>query len=444
MQSLTNVGYPRNLSFISKRLNGYSRNTIRGLAVANTTAQAGQTIVYDLPNNAIVDLSTLQMFFQGSTTSSAGACSFPKNIEQCISRLEFEINGQLVSTSCPYLEVLYSILYDTTTGYDGKMRRNVLNNAGDQAIPTANVSNKYLAISNFLSFVGSVHPSCVNTAQLGNCRLRITLASPNVLIQSGDCSGANFSFNNIMFSVDVLDIQDGIFHDIHNRYLASGNSYEYNFLNYYSFTTATTGSFAGSLKFSLSSQSLNRAWGCYVHAAPHKIKSIGGVSNGGSAAFDPIRKDSSYFTRLSGGQAGTTVEYDAGSVTYKMKDFQFNVNNIFSPNYLCLPEYGHALMNAAYNYNYSTAEGGDPNLNSLATWLGSYFVAHTKFDHGSDGVSLISGINTSGNVSQCYLNTNGEGWTITGTTPGNVMGIVFCECTASLLVSANRMLQVIF
>jgi hypothetical protein len=221
MQSLTNVGYPRNLSFISKRLNGYSRNTIRGLSVANTTAEGGQTIVYDLPNNTIVDLSTLQMFFQGSTSSSAGFCSFPKNIEQCISRLEFEINGQIVSTSCPYLEVLYSILFDTTVGFDGKMRRNVLSNGGDQSIPAANVSKKYLAISNFLSFVGSVHPSCCSTAQLGNCRLRITLASPNVLIQSGDCTGPGFKFENIMFSVDVLDIQDGIFHDIHDILLVA-------------------------------------------------------------------------------------------------------------------------------------------------------------------------------------------------------------------------------
>jgi hypothetical protein len=130
MQSLTNVGYPKNLSFISKWLI-YSRNTIRGLSVANTTAKSGQTIVYDLPNNTIVDLSTLQMFFQGSTESSAGKCSFPKNIEQCISRLEFEINGQIVSTSCPYLEILYSILFDTTVGFDAKLRRNVLNNGGD-------------------------------------------------------------------------------------------------------------------------------------------------------------------------------------------------------------------------------------------------------------------------------------------------------------------------
>ena len=443
MQSLTNVGYPKNLSFISKWLI-YSRNTIRGLSVANTTAKSGQTIVYDLPNNTIVDLSTLQMFFQGSTESSAGKCSFPKNIEQCISRLEFEINGQIVSTSCPYLEILYSILFDTTVGFDAKLRRNVLNNGGDQTIPANHDTKKYLAISNFLSFVGSVQPSCVNTAQLGNCRLRITLASPNVLIQSGDCTGPGFKFENIMFSVDVLDISDGIFHDIHNRYLASGNSYEYNFHNYYSFTTACSGSFAGSLKFSLSSQSLNRAWGCYVHAAPHKLKAIAGVTNASSAAFDPIRKDSSYFTRLSGGQSGINVEYDTGTTNYKMKDFQFNVNNIFSPNYLCLPEFGHALLNSAYNYNYSTSEGGDSGLNSLTAWLGSYFVAHTKFDHGSDGVGLISGINTSGNVSQCYLNTNGEGWTVSGTVPQNVMGIVFAETTASLLVGANRQLQVIF
>ena len=402
MQSLTSVGYPINLSFITKRLSNYTRNTVRLQSIANNTASAGQVITVDLPNNAIVDMSTLQAFFTGSTSSTAGACSFPRDIHQTITRCEVEINGTLVSTSCPYLEVLYSILGDTQYGTDAKNRRAVLCNGGNQDIPSANVTNEYLSINNFLGFVGSVSPGCINTSSLGNVRIRLTLASPNVLIQNASCTGANFTFNNIVFSVDVIDIQDGIYHKLHNDLLASGSAHEYTFHNYYSFSTPVSGSFNTSMKFSLSTQSLNRCWGAFVHGSAQQLLSINGVGST-AGAYDPIRQDSSYFTRLCGGNNGITVTYSSGNtITYNMTNYQYNVNNVYSPNWLVPPEFGFGIQTAGYGLNDDTVHGMDANLNSMAAWLSSYAVFHTKFDH-SDSGSLISGINTTGNVAQSFL-----------------------------------------
>lgn len=444
MQGLTNVGYPRNLSFITKRLNGYVRNNIRLQSIANNTASAGQVITVDLPSNAIIDCSTLQMFFQGSTSSTAGSCSFPRDIHQTITRCEVEINGTLVSTSCPYLEILYSILADTQYGADAKNRRSILNNAGNQGIPAANVTNQYLSINNFLSFIGSVAPNCINTSLLGNVRLRLTLASPNVLIQTANCTGANYTFNNIVFSVDVIDIKDGIYHDLQQKFLQSGAAHEYVFHNYYSFSTPVSGSFNTSLKFSLSTQSLNRAWAAFVHAYPYNLVSIGGVTTT-AAAYDPIRQDSSYFTRLSGGTNGSTIVYSSGnSIDYLMNNYQYNINNVATPNWLVPAEYAHGILTSGYGINYDTVHGGDPNLNSMNAWLSAYSVFHTKLDHGGDGSGLISGINTSGNISQAYCQITGPSWVVTGTAvPANVLGVVFVESSASLMVAANRQLQLI-
>ena len=175
MQQLSGVGYPRNLSFVTRRLNGYSRNTIRLQSIANNTASNGNIITVDLPSNSLVDTSTLQMFFQGQTGSSAGSCTFPKNIEQTITRIEVEVNGTLVSSSCPYLEILYSILYDTTVGNDGKNRRSILNNASNQVAAAGNTPLSYYSINNFLGFLGSVAPSVIDTSKLGNVRIRLVL-----------------------------------------------------------------------------------------------------------------------------------------------------------------------------------------------------------------------------------------------------------------------------
>ena len=114
-------------------------------------------------------------------------------------------------------------------------------------------------IQNWLGFISSAHPGILETSLVGNVRLRITLTSPNALVQSSTCTGAAFNLTNIFFSVDVVDIVDGIFHDIHNRFLASGGTYEIPFNNYYSFSS-TANSLSQTTKVSLSTQSLNRVW----------------------------------------------------------------------------------------------------------------------------------------------------------------------------------------
>ena len=90
MQVLTNQGYPRNLSYVVRRLSGYSRNTFRLSTLNQNSASNGNILTVDLPSNALVDLSTLTMFFTGTTTTTAGFANFSRNIESCIERVEVE------------------------------------------------------------------------------------------------------------------------------------------------------------------------------------------------------------------------------------------------------------------------------------------------------------------------------------------------------------------
>ena len=187
MQALTDVGYTKNLSYMVKHLTGFSRLNYKLQTLNTNTATNGNIITVDLPSNSMVDLRTLTMFFNGSTTTTAGYANYSRNIESVIDRLEVEINGQLISTGANWLNHLYEALFDVTVGTDATNRRSLLQNAGAQVNPTANVTNQQYMIQNWLGFISSASPSICDTSLLGNLRLRISLTSPNALVQSAGC-----------------------------------------------------------------------------------------------------------------------------------------------------------------------------------------------------------------------------------------------------------------
>ena len=86
MQTFTDVGYPKNVSYLCKHLVGFSRLGYKLQTLNTNTASSGNTITVDLPSNSMVDLKTLTMLFNGSTTTTAGYAGFSRNIESIIER----------------------------------------------------------------------------------------------------------------------------------------------------------------------------------------------------------------------------------------------------------------------------------------------------------------------------------------------------------------------
>lgn len=451
MQALSVSGYPRNLSYICKKLSGYSRNNFKLQTLNQSSATNGNIITVDLPTNALVDLSTLTWFFTGTTTTSAGFANFPRNIECIIERLEVEINGQIINGGCQSYNQLWQIISDTTFGNDVRNRRSILQNGADVGVPAANQTNVQYAIQNWLGFLGSVSPNIIDTSLLGNVRVRITLSTPAILVQSAAATGAAFSLTNMFFSVDTIDIADGMFHQIHDQFLAGGGVYELPYNNFFSFSS--TSGLSQTTKFSLSTQSLNRVWATFVPGTTYKINSINGVTGTAGAYQDPQSKTSPYFTRISGGSAGQIVSYGDGTnstpVTYTLTGYQLSVNNVFYPNWIPTAEQAYALMLNSYGLSQDTVGGGYPGLTSLAQWTSSFWLAENKFDHGSDGVTLISGIDTRGSTAQAYFQSYG---TISvganvgtgGANPGtNLTALVFAQTTSTLRVGQGRQLEII-
>lgn len=408
------TGYPRNLSYFVRKLANYSRNTFRLQTLNQDTASASQIITVDLPNNALVDLNTLTWFFTGTASGTGGVARFPRNIESIIDRLELEVNGQLISGGFSGYNQLWNIIADTSLGEDCTNRRRILQHSADGGADAAGVTalgaqtNVQFAITNWLGPLGSMKPEVLDTNLLGNVRLRITLAPTSILSWGTSTTAGTYSLANMFFSVDTISIDDGNFYAMHDQFLSKGGVYEIPFNNYFSFSQAATAS--GALKFSLSTQSLNMVWATFVNGSAGTPN----TQNGDAAT-------STFFRRQGAGING----------------YQFNINNVPYPNYRPTPLQAWQLMQNAYGMSQDTLGGCHRLIDTQAKWTGSFWVACQSFCHNTaDDERYVSGIDTRGNVAQCYFEYDGLSAT-------NYTGMVFAQTTSLLRVGAGRQIEVV-
>lgn len=434
--------YPRNLTYMVKKLANYSRNTFKISTLNQTTASPSQQIIVDLPSNTLVDMNSLTMFFKYTTT---GNSDLPRNVEGILQRVETEINGQIVNGGANDINQLWQIISDTSFGEDVTNRRKILQKGTDATVPAASVSTAtQCAIQTFLGFTSSV--PIVNTRVLGNVRLRLTLAPASVMVKAAGVTTESFSLSDIFFSVDCFDL-DNMFHEATEKYLASGGVIEIPFSNYFSFSSSAS-SLSQTAKFSLSTQSLNKVWGCFVTGANYPAQATS------ATAADFCNKNtnnSPFFTRVANG----TVRYGQGGtnyqdITYAMTNYQWNINGTMYPNYKPTPEQAYALLMNAYNLSQDTLGGGYKGLDTLAKWGSDFWVCCQNFEHLSEsGDRWLSGLDTRGNIASGFWETQGS---ITvpaatgtgGTNPAsNLIALIFAHCTSTLRVSYGRQIEVV-
>lgn len=460
-------GYARNLSYFVRKMANYSRNTYRLQTLNTSTAGPSQIITVDLPNNALVDLSTLTWYFEGFTGTATNSCVFPRNIETIIERVEVEINGQLVSPGCANYSHLFQILADTTMGEDCTNRRGLLQNglnvnvppdsngnsggtASGSAISVNNTSGVPFTICNWLGFLGSAQPSVLDTNLLGNVRIRITLAPTSVLVSSATAAtGTTYALANMFFSVDCISIDDGVYYALHDQFLSKGGVYEIPFNNFLSFSQTINSSGDGSVKFSLSTQSLNHLWATFAYggAAP-QVADVPGFS------FIPLSNLPVPIPTGSATGAGTSRYFLRSSAG--ISGYQFNINNQYIPNYRPNANLAYQLMMNSYNLSQDTLGGVNKNIGNLENWRRKYWVASCALDHPTAADErYISGVNTLGNVAQGFFEyqganlTNhqlahiGNGGVTASNLSDNATALIFAQTSPVLQVAAGRQLSVV-
>ncbi len=127
---------PQGMLYRVKQIMGVSKQTLKLVSLSGqTTATNGQKVIVSLPPNSLVDLSTFEMNFVGTTqhkgNNAATNCAnyvqkayFPRNTASLIENLEVKINGMSRQNINQY-GYIYNILHDFTCGHDAVAKNKI-------------------------------------------------------------------------------------------------------------------------------------------------------------------------------------------------------------------------------------------------------------------------------------------------------------------------------
>lgn len=416
--------YPKSMQFAVSRLAGYSKNGVKLRPMSQSTAVAGDVIVFELPTNTIVDLRSLSILTVGSTSGATGAGNavrFPKHVESLIDSIQVEINGTIVDSGFLQYYQLNKIYMDYFTGVDKNNTLRSLMQNGDLTI-TGAVSgstvvdgldtNINLCFNSFLGFLSAKCP-VIDTSILGQVRVLFRLAPNSVLLTKGTATPAyqlGSSTVPICATIDVISVNDGMYYDMIQQRLAEA-PIEVMFDKYYVFTNGLS-SGGQATRWAVSTQSLDWVVGTLF---TNNSKTTPNAINTTTLTSD-------HFTR-----SGANIT-----------DSVFFFNNIQYPNFTPRNDDGTILCETLQNLNVlaDLVGGGDTALRTYSNWQNHFWAHVYRFNHipdAGDDNRLISGLNT--------LGANAQGvWQTTGSAT-NVWPTLFVKTTATLAIGAGRMLE---
>jgi len=186
------------------------------------------------------------MHFKGFTKAVGvgGFAGFPKHIETLIDR------------SCSFTSHLIKMLFDYTLDASINPLRQVCSNGADQDSPIANDEGSDYVIMNWPGFLHA-SPSIIDTALTGPITINLYLAPDAVLITNQSADSASYSLSDIMFVIDAISLDDGVYDQIVAKRLQSG-PIPITFPHFQSFLGSKTTSMSTGMTFGVSSQSVDR------------------------------------------------------------------------------------------------------------------------------------------------------------------------------------------
>lgn len=476
------VVLPANLALNVKRLANLTRTNIRLRPQSNDTVASGQTVVFRLPTNTMIDLHNLQFFANAHITGTA-PMGLPTDMHGAIERVDVVVNGQTINGSNPDYGGYHQLCKhwtdvkshkdaaDWMSSGDNKVKaiegttavghREVLKRAatdtGDfkqEKIPST--ADKMLpsqfpfAITGFKGFLSGDYVRFIDTAVLGPVEVRLRLA-PNSILYRGTApvkngktteataydtktQNADFEFNNMYMFLDTISFVDDFYRAILARRLIEGGIITIPYKNIFGFNKALASS-SDTISFNLATQSMDRMWATLrdIRYSQRRVKQ-----------YSNNAEETNYYKFESGDNAGLFFD---GSTTY-----QFQVENLHMPSWPASVEEAYVLTRAALDaYSKRDASAHIPELDQYKNGKFAFIQA---FNHQANGERIISGLDTRGassNMSFDVYNSdaglvfvdNADG-TPSATELKKYQVMIYVETTSTLEISAGQNITTIF
>jgi len=285
------------LTFFLDRMQGYSTNIFKLESHSKDTAGAGDVIVFDMPSNAIINLRSFKVFFNASADKGGvdvGARLPP--VQDLFERVEVSVGGIILSQGTNFVNVLSEAKKalegdntDVTMGHPEYVRHKSYVNG--KVFPhshnedyTAPANNPLFCVDRFEGFLGTAEPRLLDTSILPEIRVRITLASDNVLStshghilgkgkdafsdESGAVNtigpnksdtplvGARYELTGIHATIECIGLADQTYDNMIAAMMSQQGFLEIPYKSYDCFQDMHS----GSSRFTVSTQSLDRVW----------------------------------------------------------------------------------------------------------------------------------------------------------------------------------------
>ena len=458
---------PENVDFGAEVLSNYSRNTFRIEPNSSTTATAGRVIQISLPENSVLDMKSLRMFFQiqttaGATTTPAAILGLlPANIESIISSIEVYVNGVQVTQGTNEYHTICKVLKLGAYNQDAQLTSGVLVNHATQVETLAGVTASDIfgaaraaqgehgdvCIDNWSNFLGTTATRFLPTDVLGSITIKITLA-PNSVLSGALVGGAataaaldaatntapTYVVNNPYFTIDSCVLPDA-YNELLRRRLMQDEYLPINYKEYYTFINSGITSSSYSNRFALSSGCINALYAVQrldshnvFGAATNLAKSSGARSPIGAVGAGVAGKFFTYGTFKAG------ADYEDGAFR-----FQFSINNVNMPQFLATNKY--AMSNLAFVHNKLTPKAQGILVASESAFCDAQAVYTCGLSHPDLSMKVMSGLNSRGINSQFYFNAQGLNTAAIAT---GLSSVVIADTTAQLRIAAGRSCSVVW
>ena len=476
-------GYPKALSYSIKELaDQMSRIGVKITPDRTTGIKSSDVITFKLPNNSLIDMRSLNMFYKFTPNSDTtnGIFLHPRYSSSLIERISIIINGTTVDI-LPQQNFLYNTLMDLEGSSSDQMsKRSVcewfdpsikvtqgaitstevaLTGSNWLTVAVADKQNKEDgAISNWLGFCGSCNPSVISTEVLGDVFIQIQTASKYVLPHTISAAvvatpNPDFTLDDVYMTCDVISFVGNTYYDLLLSKLSSGLR-----IGYYSYLNARFPSVAKgtgvNVSWNISGRSIDQLIATYQLTDATSTSSamvVYGSRNETTQTGYTMAQLASNPLSYTGSGSGTlarNVGYGDGFMNsyyfirngINLLESKFTINN--RPlNYGGLTP-KEVFLQTLLSLGYNSIDLGSNGLNlciwSLQHFLKYYFAHIIDLTIQDTRDFFISGLDSTGNTT-----TIGYEAKFTSTNTTTIVPILFARLSKELRVFQGRQIQVV-
>lgn len=452
--------FPKSLSYNVKALSSHSKTSCRLTPDRIGDVKPNDTIKFTLPQNTLVDLRTLCMYYEGQGGTN---CHFPRLSSSMIKTLSIYINSNLIERIDSY-SVLYNRLFDVDGGgidqqakrhlenvdptvyYDTGLTTSSVNTGVFNITGNSNAVKRKYAITTWCGFLASLSTPIIDTNDLNKVEIEITFESANVMWQKQSTTkvtAPDYTLSDVHMMITKVVFNDPLYYNLKaSKLLSSGLT-----IGYQTYI-ASKGSLAAkspsyNVFTSINTTSLDQLIACFTpedQTTSNLLLATYWGTAGTAKPFNHILNLDTHESEVAGLSCGglfNQSRYFRSDAT-GLTSISWEINNTpLNPIPLADYEsYNETLIALGHNHQ-DMAIGVYPGLNSLSAYLKYFFVNSCSLEMINAGDFYKSGLDGKSSALNIVLKC------VFGTTTEKMTPYIFAKTTRILQINEGHSVSVI-